>query len=82
MISKPQQAMMIVAATAFMRLSRGQLPICHELPIMADGAARAAAPDGAHRGCPGGPDAALFDVLAVQAVTVVVQLSCTIVDGR
>ena len=47
---------MIVAATAFMRLSRGQLPICHELPIIADGAARAAAPDGAHRGCPGGPD--------------------------
>lgn len=59
MISKPQQAMMIVAATAFMRLSRGQLPICHELPIIADGAARAAAPDGAHRGCPGGPDARL-----------------------
>lgn len=57
MMSKPQQAMMIVAATAFMRLSRGQLPICHELPIIADGAARAAAPDGAHRGCPGGPDA-------------------------
>ena len=50
---------MIVAATAFMRLSRGQLPICHELPIIADGAARAAAPDGAHRGCPGGPDARL-----------------------
>lgn len=76
MMSKPQQAMMIVAATAFMRLSRGQLPICHELPIIADGAARAAAPDGAHRGCPGGPDAAPSMFLPFK------QLFNIVLDGR
>ena len=43
MMRSPQHAMIIAAATAFVRLSRGQLPICHPDPARIIAAAAAAA---------------------------------------